>query len=238
MDMVVEYVEGQTFETFAILTGVFTLLLLVGEARDSQVLRYAFKPVASTFFILAGLKAEHTVSPSSSLADLVTRESYGAAVVAGLCFSWFGDVFLIPKSDAIFKLGLVSFLLGHVAYSYAFFARIGVDMDALPAAAAAPGAVAVGVCFWLLPHVPSPMLGPVLAYIAVITTMVAAAIAVWMESEASLYIPLAAVVFFVSDLCVARQKFVASSFVNRLFGLPLYYGSQIVFAYSILHPKA
>ena len=236
--MVVEYVEGQTFETFAILTGVFTLLLLVGEARDSQVLRYAFKPVASTFFILAGLKAEHTTSPSSSLATLVTRESYGAAIVAGLCLSWFGDVFLIPKSEAIFKLGLVSFLLGHVAYSYAFFARIGVDMDVLPVAAAPPAIVALGVCFWLLPHVPSPMLGPVLAYIAVITTMVAASIAVFLGSAGSVYIPTAAVVFFVSDLCVARQKFVAPSLINRLIGLPLYYGSQLVFAYSILHPKA
>lgn len=38
--------------------------------------------------------------------------------------------------------------------------------------------------------------------------------------------------FFVSDLAVARDRFVEPGFVNRFVGLPLYYGAQIVFAAS------
>jgi hypothetical protein len=42
-------------------------------------------------------------------------------------------------------------------------------------------------------------------------------------------IPLA---FYLSDLAVARDRFVARAFVNRLWGLPLYYAAQILFAVS------
>jgi hypothetical protein len=42
----------------------------------------------------------------------------------------------------------------------------------------------------------------------------------------------AAVLFYLSDLSVARDTFVAPGFVNRAWGLPLYYGAQLIFACS------
>ena len=39
--------------------------------------------------------------------------------------------------------------------------------------------------------------------------------------------------FYVSDLAVARERFVSSSFLNRAWGLPLYYGAQILLAASV-----
>jgi uncharacterized membrane protein YhhN len=39
--------------------------------------------------------------------------------------------------------------------------------------------------------------------------------------------------FFVSDIFVARQRFLKAEFVNRLIGLPLYYGGQFLLAFSI-----
>ncbi|MFW6361887.1 MAG: lysoplasmalogenase family protein, partial [Spirochaetota bacterium] len=39
--------------------------------------------------------------------------------------------------------------------------------------------------------------------------------------------------FFTSDIFVARNKFVADGFINRLLGLPLYYGGQFLLALSI-----
>lgn len=44
---------------------------------------------------------------------------------------------------------------------------------------------------------------------------------------------LAAELFFLSDICVARSKFVVQSFLNPLFGLPLYYVAQLLFAASL-----
>ena len=38
--------------------------------------------------------------------------------------------------------------------------------------------------------------------------------------------------FFVSDLAVAREQFVSEGFVNKTWGLPLYYAAQLLFAVS------
>ena len=44
---------------------------------------------------------------------------------------------------------------------------------------------------------------------------------------------LGAAMFYVSDLSVARDKFVAPGLVNRLWGLPLYYAAQFVLAWTV-----
>jgi hypothetical protein len=38
--------------------------------------------------------------------------------------------------------------------------------------------------------------------------------------------------FYLSDLSVARDRFVAPAFVNRLWGLPLYYAAVLLLAAS------
>ena len=45
-------------------------------------------------------------------------------------------------------------------------------------------------------------------------------------------IPLGAALFIVSDVAVARQTFVQAAFANRLWGLPLYYGGQLLLAWA------
>ena len=42
-----------------------------------------------------------------------------------------------------------------------------------------------------------------------------------------------AALFFVSDLAVARDKFVGASFLNRAWGLPAYYAGQLLIAWSL-----
>ena len=42
-----------------------------------------------------------------------------------------------------------------------------------------------------------------------------------------------ALLFYISDIFVARQRFLKAEFVNRLIGLPLYYGGQFMLAFSI-----
>jgi len=38
--------------------------------------------------------------------------------------------------------------------------------------------------------------------------------------------------FYLSDLAVARQRFVAKSFWNKAWGLPLYFGAQLILAWT------
>jgi uncharacterized membrane protein YhhN len=46
--------------------------------------------------------------------------------------------------------------------------------------------------------------------------------------------------FYVSDVFVARQRFLKTEFLNRLIGLPLYYSGQFMLAFSVglLKPAA
>ena len=73
------------------------------------------------------------------------------------------------------------------------------------------------------------MKAPVLAYMGVITAMVAAA---WGAAarDLSAWLVVAAVAFFLSDLSVARDRFVKKEFANRAWGVPLYYAAQVLFA--------
>ena len=42
-----------------------------------------------------------------------------------------------------------------------------------------------------------------------------------------------AIGFYLSDLAVARQRFVHESLTNRPWGLPLYFGSQLLLAGTV-----
>lgn len=190
--------------------------LLVAESLDSTTGRIATKPAASTGFIAVAITAGALDHP------------VGMAVVAGLVLSWFGDVFLISKREPVFLAGLVSFLLGHVAYIVAFAMR-GTSGLGLAVGAAVTIALAIPIGRWLLGHVKGPMRNAVLAYIVVICVMVTVAFGATFAGAPALLLT-GAILFFVSDITVARERFVQEGFVNRLVGLPLYYVGQILIA--------
>jgi uncharacterized membrane protein YhhN len=81
----------------------------------------------------------------------------------------------------------------------------------------------------LSPHVSGSLRAPVVAYLIVISAMVAMA-AGTTAAEPGLGILAGAAAFAVSDLAVARERFVAPGVGNRLWGLPLYYLAQALFA--------
>jgi uncharacterized membrane protein YhhN len=85
---------------------------------------------------------------------------------------------------------------------------------------------------WLQPHVPAKLRVPVRAYFVAISAMVACAFGTFGLAGGRVLL-LGALMFFFSDLAVARDRFVAHGFVNRLWGLPLYYGGQLLLALSV-----
>lgn len=207
---------------FAALCGVCVAGLLVAERSDNARLRAIFKPAASACFILAGVAA-------GALDD-----RFGLAILAGLVLCALGDVLLIPRKPSYFLGGMAAFAAGHGAYAAAFVVG-GVALS--PAVAvAAVGAIALsGGLLVLLWRDLGDFRNPVIAYCLIISIMMIASVAHWAAapSAQSLHLALAAYGFALSDVSVARDQFKKRAFVNRLWGLPLYFGSQCLFAVSV-----
>ena len=161
---------------------------------------------------------------------------FGQIVLAGLALSWWGDMFLIGKSQAFFLAGLTAFLLAHVAYISAFvvhgYRRSVTLLVAIPVAA-----VAIAVWLWLAPQTPSALAMPVRAYIAVISLMVIFAYGA-RSVGASWLLPVGATLFFLSDLSVAALRLADTGYPTYALGLPAYYAAQVCFALSVSQSRS
>ena len=202
----------------AVLAG---LLMAEKQTRTGPIL--AFKTPLSALFVAAALIQPHPI------------QSYYHWVLAGLVWGLIGDVCLALKGNRAFRAGLISFLLGHILYVVAF---VGLTRpsDWLNFGHLLIVAVSLGVFYWLRPHL-GLMLVPVCLYIVVISVMMAAAWVAFLNPElapkGAWALLLGALCFYVSDIFVARDKFVKSQYLNRLLGLPLYYGGQFLIAFSV-----
>jgi uncharacterized membrane protein YhhN len=175
-----------------------------------------------------------------ALAAGALRTPYGRSILAGLILCAAGDA-LGPGN---FMLGLVMFLIAHFGFSAAFLIR-GVSVRRLSVWLVLALALSGGVFAWLYPHVPARDHLPIYAYMAVITMMMVVAGGA-RPGAAARHILLGAILFYVSDVCLARSKYVSPGFINTAVGYPLYYAACVVFALSVLkhareslsHPKA
>lgn len=207
------------FEAGCALTIVCLAGLLTSIWRGSKAGVWVMKPLASVGFLWAAWSAGALDTP------------YGRWIFAGLVLSFWGDVLLIPDARASFLAGLVSFLLGHVAYAGAFALR-GLAWPWVGGAALLVAPAAWLAWRWLRPHVGGEMRVPVQAYVVVISSMVllgAGTIGFAMRPT----ILAGAVAFYVSDLAVARERFVSYTHWNPTWGLPLYYGAQLLLASTV-----
>jgi uncharacterized membrane protein YhhN len=192
-------------------TGAAALaVLLWSEVRDRSLARGLAKATCSACFVAVALSGG-------------VHGRYAALVVTGLLLSVAGDVLLLSRAKKTFLAGLVAFLLAHVAYAAAFAPRSSRPMLLLPLVVAA----LAGILTWLWPHLGEMRL-PVLAYCAVIGAMVWLALGV-----PDPLVRWGAGLFFVSDLFVARGRFVRPGKLNQLAGWPLYYAGQFLLALSL-----
>lgn len=194
----------------------FVALLLYAVHGERSRVEWLAKPAASATFIVTGVLTGGLDS------------SFGRIILVGLVLAAVGDVLLIPKSKATFLGGLVAFLAGHVAYAVAFAIR-GLDPPSVLAACLPIVVAAAVVLRWLWPHVEAKMRVPVLCYVLVISSMVALAVGTAVHTHAWVLLA-GAVAFYLSDLAVARHRFVKQAFLNRAWGLPLYFFAQMLLA--------
>jgi uncharacterized membrane protein YhhN len=218
-----------------VICAVATLALVGAEIKGNDLVRAVAKFMASGSFVMIGLEALNVGA---------AYESFGLWILIGLVLGALGDILLLGRSSKAFLAGLVAFLGGHVAYIVAATRLLPVDawFGAAGIFAAIP-ILAGGVALfaWLWPHLSTKhqeMRVPVIVYVIAIAAMVVAAIAVARghalpEPQRHLFL-VGAALFFVSDLAVARDKFVARTVTNRMWGLPTYFAGQLLIAWTLI----
>jgi len=192
----------------------------VSRRPAARKLEYVAKPL--TLVLLVGVAL--AVDP----ADEAQRAWFVAALV--LCLA--GDVFLMLPSEQ-FVAGLGSFLLGHLAYVVAFtledgFSGTGLTLGVV--AVVATGVVLgrrVLVAVRLGPE--SALFVPVVAYMVVISAMVATAV-----GSGDPVAVVGAGLFYGSDLCIAVTRFERPRRWGPLTIMITYHLAQVLLVGSIV----
>ena len=205
------------------LAALFMPGLLYYENKERPAGILPIKITLSLLFIITALIQSHPIP------------RYFHLILIGLIFCLGGDIFLALPRKRMFTLGLASFLLGHVFYILGFFRVAELNLWTWTG-----GLIIVFISgrifFWLRPHLGS-MKTPVLLYVLVITLMVIGALSVMgdegLRLSGRITVISGVVAFYLSDIFVARNRFIRAAFLNRLIGLPLYYLGQFLLAFSV-----
>jgi len=202
--------------------GVVLSVLLTVRARERELRTqlYVFKPLTMAFILLVAIiVGRHHSSP------------YFYWILVGLIFCMIGDVLLMFPEEW-FLCGLVSFLMAHVFYVFAFTSEVGFGFSLwLLLPFFIYGCL---MCGLLIPHLGRMRL-PVLLYVIVIVVMAWQAWERWfrIRQDTALFASMGAVLFIVSDSVLAWNRF-RKKFQNaQTVILSTYYAAQWLIALSV-----
>lgn len=148
----------------------------------------------------------------------------GRLMTLGLVGCWFGDYLGAIR----FEASALAFLVAHLLFCAAF-AIAGLSVQRIRTALQWWLVVSGVIAVWLVPQVPPETRPLVIGYCVAITVM--AVLACGLNSwDRRRLILLGAVCFYVSDIFVARWKFVNASHWNAFGCYPLYYGACLLLA--------
>jgi uncharacterized membrane protein YhhN len=187
--------------------------------HDLKPLEYLCKPLTMVVLIAATLALD--------VDDPAVRTWFLVALV--LCL--LGDVFLMLPQD-LFVLGLVSFLFGHVAYIVGMHVD-GVDgvrfLAGLALVAVAMAVIGTRILRGVRSGSEPALAGPVVAYMSVISAMVASALGTGHVAAV-----LGAVLFYVSDALIAWNRFLRETGHGRLAIIVTYHLAQVSLVLSLV----
>jgi uncharacterized membrane protein YhhN len=194
----------------AIAFWILTLLDIAGIAASQPTLHFIAKPL---------------LMPALLLLLFFTRSSLPGKnlLLAGLLFSWAGDLFLLfeYKQPLFFIFGLASFLTTHIFY-IVYFVRIRSANRSLlakqPVLLALVPAYGITLVWQLYPHLGDLKL-PVMIYAAVICTMLLCSLHVFLKvpQKAARNFLVGAAAFVISDSLLAIDKFYAQHTAEQPF---------------------
>ena len=189
-----------------------------------RTLVFVFKPLTTILILaLAVTSLRHAGSP------------YSWAIVAGLVFSLSGDVFLMLPGDR-FRSGLVSFLLAHICYLFAFTSDAPFASPPYPFFVWALAGAGIARVLWS--GIRPSLRVPVLLYIGFLLAMAAQAAsrAIALASAPALAASLGATLFVVSDSLLALDRFRFPFRSARALVYGTYFTSQWLIAVSTQTP--
>ena len=160
----------------------------------------------------------------------------------GLLLSLVGDVLLMISLDRLFLPGLVAFLLAHIAYVIGFntpVPEMSVWGIALAVFIGLGGARVVRrIIDALAAQGQGRMRMPILVYSIVISLMILSAMLkltdVKWEAGAALLVSLGAILFYISDIILAWNKFVSPLQHGRIYNIAAYHLGQIALIAGVI----
>lgn len=206
------------------LIAITVTLLVRAEFRSQQRRVYLWKPLSTLLVILVALLS--LLAPSAN-------PGYTLGITLGLLLSLGGDVAFMFKSARAFLIGLVLFLLAHIAYGVVLTALSGFQRADLISGGLLL-LLGVGVYTYLWPGLKT-MKAPVALYVLIICFMVNRAVSTFFGETFTLaqawLLTVGATLFWLSDLVLAVNRFRHPFELNRL-SLYLYYAGQVLIALS------
>jgi uncharacterized membrane protein YhhN len=204
---------------------VITVSLLVRSKAQSNLRQeYVFKPLSTVLVILVALL---------SLSAPGVVPWFTLWITVGLAFSLGGDVALMLRSNRMFLIGLVLFLVTLIIYLLAFTIPNGFHSADLITGAVLL-AFAAAVYLYLQPGL-GKMKGPVILYILVICFLVNRALSTFFGSAftptQAWLLSAGACLFLLSDLVLAINRF-RHPLKAEYLSLFAYYGGQLLIALS------
>ncbi|QUM86870.1 lysoplasmalogenase [Moritella sp. 28] len=209
-----------TIITSTIIITACAILHLYGAYQDRKWLFYLFKPV--TTLSIAALC--WYLAPGFN--------DYVWLILLGLLLSTLGDIFLMLPKDR-FIPGLLSFLLAHIAYIIAF--SIALELT-YTWSLIFPLAIIAMIYLTLLWSSLAEMKAPVLVYMSIIVIMawVSGERYLSLNSSASMYAFIGAIVFLFSDATLALDRFKKQFHSAYAVIIVSYYLAQYFIALSVI----
>ena len=189
---------------------------VIADRKNFRAVAIAAKVTASTCFVLLAFSVGAAAT------------AYGRAIITALLLSWLGDVLLLSHRSPFLLAGIAVFFLAHIRFAAAF-AMNEISLPILAVSLAAGVVAGILLLRWLRNYLSGANRLAVPLYILAIVAMVSLAAS---AESIPAGVAIGGVAFAISDVAVARDRFVEHNGFNKAWGLPLYYFAQILFAVS------
>ncbi len=182
---------------------------------------YVFKPFTTILILAAAL-----------LPGTLLAEPYARLIALGLLFSLCGDIWLMLPGNR-FLYGLISFLLAHVCYIFAFLAAG--PAHSFPWMALPLSVIGAIILVYLWPGLSPSLRSAVSLYLGAIVLMAALAASrfVARPSVGTISAAIGALLFMASDAMLAIDRFRRPFHLARAAVLGSYFAGQLMIALSV-----
>jgi uncharacterized membrane protein YhhN len=206
-------------------------IVVILSASLTVIADYLHPPYRTLFFVFKPLTTI-LILGIALLPGTVLSDAYARAICLGLVFSLAGDVWLMVPGNR-FLFGLVSFLIAHICYIFAFLT--GPSAHGFPWPVIPLALIGLTIFGYLWPVLSASLKPAVGVYMAVIVTMtaLAASRATAHISIDTLSAAIGALLFFISDAVLAIDRFRRPFRVAQAVILATYYSGQLLIALSI-----